>query len=98
MRIQHPNTTFIPKAYTTQAENNRASQNTSAESSVTTGKSDSVTLSSTTVQLQKISAAMDAPQENRSEKINALKESISRGEYSIDPEKIAEKFLSSFSI
>lgn len=97
MRIQHPNTTFIPKAYT-QTESSRASQVASTDSSAKTGKSDSVTLSSTTLQLQKISAAMDTPQENRSEKINSLKDSISRGGYTIDPEKIAEKILSSFSI
>jgi len=97
MRIQHPNTTFIPKAYT-QTESSRTSQKTSTESPMKTGKSDSVTLSNTTLNLQKISAAMDAPQENRPEKINALKESIARGEYSIAPEKIAEKFLSSFYI
>lgn len=97
MRIQHPNTTFISKAYT-QAESSKAPKVASAESSVKTGKSDSVTLSSTTLQLQKISVAMNSTQENRSDKINSLKGSIERGEYKIDPEKIAEKFLDSFSV
>ncbi|MBF0467804.1 MAG: flagellar biosynthesis anti-sigma factor FlgM [Desulfamplus sp.] len=97
MRIQHPNTIFIPKAYT-QAESSRTQQVTPAEHGVKTGKSDSVTLSSKTLQLQKISAAMDIPRENRTEKINALKDSINRGEYTINPEKIAEKVLNSFYI
>ncbi|MBF0232345.1 MAG: flagellar biosynthesis anti-sigma factor FlgM [Desulfamplus sp.] len=97
MKIQHPNTIFVPKAYT-QAESSKTAHLNPAEHTVKTGKSDSVTLSSTTLQLQKISAAMDVPQENRSERISALKDSITRGEYAIHPEKIAEKVLNSFYI
>ena len=97
MRVQNPNTIFIPKAYS-QSESSRASKFASAESSLKSGKNDSVTFSTTTLHLQKISAAMDAPQENRAEKISVLKDSIARGTYSIEPEKIAEKFMSAFSI
>lgn len=97
MRIQNPNTIFIPKAYS-QSESSRASKLNSAESLLKSGKNDSVTFSDTTLQLQKISASMDAPQANRGDKISALRESIARGEYSIEPEKIAEKFMNAFSI
>lgn len=96
MRIQNPNTIFVPNAYS-QSESSRASKFT-PESSIKTGRSDSVTLSNTTMQLQKIYAAMDVPQESRADKINALKDSIARGSYVIEPEKIAEKFMNAFSI
>ncbi|MBF0301622.1 MAG: flagellar biosynthesis anti-sigma factor FlgM [Desulfamplus sp.] len=97
MRIQNPNTIFIPKSYS-QPESSRLSKFATAESSVKSGKNDSVTFSDTTLQLQKISAAMDAPQDNRTDKINALKDSIARGTYSIEPEKVAEKFMNAFFI
>ncbi len=97
MRVQNPNNIFIPKAYS-QPDSSRVSKFVSAESSLKSGKNDSVTFSTTTLQLQKISAAMDAPQESRAEKISALKSSIANGTYSIEPEKIAEKFMSAFSI
>ncbi len=97
MRIQNPNTIFIPKAYS-QPESSRTSKFNTAEGLMKSGKNDSVTFSDTTLQLQKISASMDAPQADRADKISALKESIARGEYSVAPEKIAEKFMNAFSI
>lgn len=98
MRIQNPNNNiFVHKAYS-QSESTRTSKFTPAESSAKSSKSDSVTLSNTTQQLQKISAAMDAPQASRADRISALKESIARGEYVIQPDKIAEKFMEAFSI
>ncbi|MBF0377057.1 MAG: flagellar biosynthesis anti-sigma factor FlgM [Desulfamplus sp.] len=97
MRIQNPNTVFVQKAYS-QSETSKSSKFIPVESAIKSGKSDSVTFSDTTLQLQKISAAMDTTQEGRADKINSLKESIARGTYLIEPEKIAEKFMNSFSI
>ena len=97
MRI-NPGSVMIPKAYSNNnVESSRASKNIGSSEGISkTGKKDSVTLSSTTRDMQKISVSMESNQDNRADKISALKNSIANGEYQVEPDKIAEKILSSF--
>lgn len=95
MKVNYPGTIMVPKAYSN-TDTGRPSRTAGNDNVVKTGKRDSVTLSSTTRKLQKVSAAMDIPQENRTEKINALKNAIAQGEYKVEPDKVAEKFLQTF--
>ncbi|MBF0112775.1 MAG: flagellar biosynthesis anti-sigma factor FlgM [Desulfamplus sp.] len=100
MRVQNPNAIFITKAYS-QSESSRANKSTPADSILKSSKSDSVTFSNTTLQMQKISSAMEMPQaqdSSRADRINALKESIANGTYAVEPDKIAEGFMNAFSI
>ncbi len=89
-----PGTIMIPKAYSNPTTDR--SSKTAGGSSIKAGKGDSVTFSSTTKKLQKISAAMDAPQASRADKIEALKNAIERGEYQIDVDNIADSMVNSF--
>ena len=89
-----PGTIMIPKAYSNPTTSR--SSKTAGGSSIKADKGVSVTLSSTTKKLQKISAAMDAPQASRTNKIEALKNAIERGEYEINADKIADSMVNSF--
>lgn len=57
---------------------------------------DSVVLSSATKDLQKVSANMDTQPKQRTEKIAELKSIIDQGNYTVDPEKVAEKMVGTF--
>ncbi len=95
MQVNYPGTITIPKAYSN-VDAHRPSRAAGSDSVGKTGKMDSVTLSDTTRQLQKVSASMDIPQKNRAEKINSLKHAVAQGEYKVVPEKVAEKILNTF--
>lgn len=90
-----PGSIMIPKAYSN-ANAGRSSKTADGDATITTKRADSVTLSDTTRNLQKITSAMDSPRSDRTDKINALKNAIQNGEYQIDSEQIAERMLDSF--
>ncbi len=54
---------------------------------------DRVELSANSTDVQKIKEVLDATPSVRTEKVQALKEQIERGEYQVDSRKVAEKML-----
>ncbi|SLM29018.1 putative FlgM [Desulfamplus magnetovallimortis] len=96
MKVNYPGSIMIQTAYSN-SDVGRSSKNTANQPVArTTGKRDSVTLSNTTRQLQKVASAMDTPRTDRAEKINALKSAIANGEYTVNPDQVAEKLLNTF--
>ncbi|ACN16636.1 FlgM [Desulforapulum autotrophicum HRM2] len=57
---------------------------------------DSVSLSSTTRDLQKIQQAMTVEPQERSERVATLKAAVESGQYTVDTEKVAERMTGFF--
>jgi len=65
----------------------------SGSSAVSTSSGDSVTLTDGAVRLQKLARAVaDAPATDAA-RIASVKDSVARGEYRINPERVADKIL-----
>ena len=65
----------------------------SGPQAVGTGSGDSVTLTDGAVRLQKLARAVaDAPATDAS-RVASVKDSVARGEYRINPERVADKIL-----
>lgn len=62
----------------------------------TTRNIDSVSLSSTTQDLQKIEQAMAVEPPERTERVATLKAAVESGQYTVDPEKVAERMTGFF--
>ena len=56
---------------------------------------DKVELSSSSVDVQRMHEIIQQAPEVRAEKVQALKEQIAKGEYTVDPYKVADKLLMS---
>ena len=75
--------------------------NTTANASVDQAKqseeplSDSINLSSTTRDLQKISAASADDPKDRAQKVEALKQQVQSNQYAVNAEQVAEKMIGS---
>ncbi|WP_020589430.1 flagellar biosynthesis anti-sigma factor FlgM [Desulfobacter curvatus] len=80
---------------------NNANANTTANTSADQGKqskeplSDSINLSATTRELQKISAASAEEPMGRADKIEALKLQVQSNQYTVNAEQVAEKIIGS---
>jgi negative regulator of flagellin synthesis FlgM len=60
------------------------------------GETDQVKLSAGSREVQKMHDILQQTPEIRAEKVLALKERIERGEYSVDPQGVADKMLQDF--
>nr|WP_320016911.1 flagellar biosynthesis anti-sigma factor FlgM [uncultured Desulfobacter sp.] len=75
--------------------------NTTASTSVDQAKqseeplSDSINLSATTRDLQKISAASVDEPKDRAQKVEALKQQVQSNQYTVNAEQVAEKMIGS---
>ena len=75
--------------------------NTTAKASVDKAKqseeplSDSINLSSTIRDLQKISAASSDEPKDRAQKVEALKQQVQSNQYTVNAEQVAEKMIGS---
>lgn len=75
--------------------------NTTAKTSSDQGKqseetlSDSINLSSTTMDLQKISAASTEEPEDRAQMVENLKQQVQSNQYTVNAEQVAEKMIGS---
>jgi negative regulator of flagellin synthesis FlgM len=67
----------------------------SSSSSSTSTSQDSVTISSTSSQLQALETGVNEASGFDSAKVEAIKQAISEGRYTINPEAIADKLISS---
>lgn len=80
---------------------NNANANTTANTSADQGKqseetfSDSINLSSTTKDLQKISAAAENAPMDRTQMVETLKQQVQAGQYTVNAEQVAEKMIGS---
>ncbi len=54
---------------------------------------DSITLSQTTLDRQKIDSNMDAAQPDRQNQIEAIKEQVQSGQYNVNANQVAEKMV-----
>lgn len=75
-----------------QSKKDRDVSSTSATSSPTPG-ADRVELSSQSADIQRMREIIDSTPAVRAERVQELKGLIARGEYTIDPQKIADKML-----
>lgn len=95
MKITNSNINLIHQAYSKNTDLKTGKQKPEA---VKPGSkpADNVNLSSTTKDLQKVFAAMDNQPTQRAEKVEELKSMFKNGQYTVDPEKVAEKMVGTF--
>jgi len=95
MKITNPNVNIINQAYAIPVQKN---QNSLPDKEKTAGQNtvDSVSLSSHTRGLQKLFTAMQTEPKGRSARIAELKTEVSRGQYTVNAEKVAEKMAGYF--
>ena len=74
---------------------NKTKKSASAQNEAVTASAgtDRVELSANSADVQKIKEVLDATPSVRTEKVQALKEQIEKGEYQVDSRKVAEKML-----
>ncbi|MCG8637126.1 MAG: flagellar biosynthesis anti-sigma factor FlgM [Desulfobacterales bacterium] len=96
MKISNSTQNYINQSYANQAANQAANkagnQEKPAEEPVAT---DSINLSSTTRDLQKISAAAETEPENREQLVADLKQQVQANQYTVNAEQVAEKMIGS---
>lgn len=98
MKVTNATGNYEQQAYvkeTVDAKKPEAPEAQQAEKHSEYRKGDTVSLSSTSkdIQLAKEAAAAAAAPEERSEKVETIKQSIAEGTYEVDAEKIAEKII-----
>jgi negative regulator of flagellin synthesis FlgM len=96
MKISNSTQNYINQSYAnqaaTKAAEQAANQEKPAEETVAT---DSINLSSTTRDLQKISAAAETEPENREQLVADLKQQVQSNQYTVNAEQVAEKMIGS---
>ena len=97
MKISNTPPSYINQSYTNAANKagagtNKAAQEKGGEETVAT---DSINLSSTTRDLQKISAASETVPEDREKRVADLKQQVQANQYTVNAEQVAEKMIGS---
>jgi negative regulator of flagellin synthesis FlgM len=94
MKISNSTQNYINQSYAAanKAAEQAANQEKPAEETVAT---DSINLSSTTRDLQKISAAAETEPENREQLVEDLKQQVQANQYTVNAEQVAEKMIGS---
>lgn len=90
MKISNTTPNYI-NPYTNQPDNALKSQKASDES--TAPKTDSISLSDTTKDLQKISKAMEIESPDRAEYVADIKQQIETNQYSVNAQNVAGRIL-----
>ncbi len=86
------NTNYIHQSYA----NAPAAKTEKGKAPASGVSGDSINLSSTTRDLQKIAAASESDPENRAKLVQDLKEKVQTNQYTINAEQIAEKMFTGF--
>ncbi len=98
MKISNSTQNYINQSYANQtanqAANTAANKEKPAEETVAT---DSINLSSTTRDLQKISAAAETEPANREQLVEDLKQQVQANQYTVNAEQVAEKMIGSIT-
>jgi negative regulator of flagellin synthesis FlgM len=94
MKISNQNINMVNQTY----GKNQTAASPSAEKKgpEATRNVDSVSLSSTTQDLQKIQQAMAVEPQERAERVATLKAAVESGQYTVDPDKVAERMTGFF--
>ncbi|MEM7209402.1 MAG: flagellar biosynthesis anti-sigma factor FlgM [Pseudomonadota bacterium] len=75
------------------SKSNAAGKSDGAQGDANTGTADAVSLTNTAESLQELERSLAVDAKISSEKVDAIKQALNSGEYKIDPDLIAEKFL-----
>jgi negative regulator of flagellin synthesis FlgM len=89
------NTNYINQTYTSQANSQGAQQQGSKTAEESGAATDSINLSSTTRDLQKIETAAETTPPEREQVVQDLKEQVQNNTYTVNAEAVAEKMIGS---
>ncbi|HCY87112.1 MAG TPA: flagellar biosynthesis anti-sigma factor FlgM [Desulfobacteraceae bacterium] len=94
MKISNASQNYINQSYTN-ATNTGAAGKSGAQDKPSEEKvaQDSINLSSTTRDLQKISAASETEPAGRTQMVQDLKDQVQAGQYTVNAEQVAEKMI-----
>ncbi len=96
MQISNSTPDYITQTYTNQVANTQSkAEKPAVEPDAAEVKTDRINLSETTRDLQKISQAMETEPNERTERLQEIKDQIQAGQYNINAEQIAEKMIGS---
>ena len=84
---------FVPQIKTDNKIHKTKANPTAEISSTQTPSGDQVHLSSSSVDVQKMKSIIQETPSVRMDRVQALKEQIERGEYQVDPYRVADKML-----
>jgi negative regulator of flagellin synthesis FlgM len=98
MKITNPTPQYINQSYAANNANTNTAANTSADQGKQTQAppADSINLSSTTRDLQRIDAASAEETEvskERAERVDTLKQQVQANQYTVNAEQVAEKMI-----
>jgi negative regulator of flagellin synthesis FlgM len=96
MKITNNTQQYINQSYAANNINTAANTSTDQEKQTDSTLSDSINLSATTRDLQKISAAAaDTEPDDRAQKVEELKQQVQANQYTVNAEQVAEKMIGS---
>ncbi len=84
---------FVPQIKTDKIEKNKSGPEVKSTSSETAVGTDRVEISAGSLDVQKMKAIIQDTPPVRMDRVQALKEQIERGEYEVDPYRVADKML-----
>ncbi len=84
---------YINKAQATQTQQQQQVQQQGSQEADKTKSMDRVQLSSQSRFIQKVNAALEAQDPERTARVDAIKEQVRQGTYQVDPEKVAQGML-----
>ena len=87
------NTNYINQTYTSQAGKQAAQQTGKPAEETTAAATDSIKLSSTTRDLQKIAAASETSSPEREKMVQDLKTQVQNNQYTVNADQVAEKMI-----
>ncbi len=96
MKVSESTTNLINQAYSNGKNPEAAKTDVKPDKNRAAKAGDSVALSSTTQDLQKVSKAMDTDAAARAEKVSAIKKRVDQGTYTVDAGKVAAKMADTF--
>lgn len=95
MKISNTTSNYINQTYASQTTNQTKATGNQEKSSDDVIATDSINLSSTTRDLQKISAAAETEPAGREKLVQDLKQQVQTNQYTVNAEQIAEKMIGS---
>ncbi len=98
MKISNSPQNYINQTYANQispAANSPSKLEKSVDEPTIATSSDSLNISPTTRDLQKISASMDTEPTDRTQLVEDLKQQVQAGQYTVNAEQVAEKMVGS---
>jgi len=85
---------FIPQIKTgNKVQKAKAGSSSNLSATLATGGTDKVEISASSLDVQKMKGIIQNTPDVRMDRVQALKEQIERGEYEVDPYRVADKML-----